>query len=189
MKSNPVRTARRRHLFQRKALVLAIGSVISGFAGTAWSQATRGTIYGTAPVAGGAGFNRTITVGPSGKYSITLPVGTYTVSLLQAGKVVQSRSDVSPVAAGAVAIDFMAAAGTVANVQNLSAVTVSANVVPPIDVSTTNQVTTITSRQLQQLPLSRTAEDIALLAPGVGMASPQLGTGPLGTPINVFGGA
>jgi len=197
MKSNPVRTARRRHLFQRKALVLAIGSVISGFAGTAWSQATRGTIYGTAPVAanetiqitGGAGFNRTITVGPSGKYSITLPVGTYTVSLLQAGKVVQSRSDVSPVAAGAVAIDFMAAAGTVANVQNLSAVTVSANVVPPIDVSTTNQVTTITSKQLQQLPLSRTAEDIALLAPGVGMASPQLGTGPLGTPINVFGGA
>ena len=58
-----------------------------------------------------------------------------------------------------------------------------------IDVSTTNQVTTITSKQLQQLPLSRTAEDIAMLAPGVNMGSPELTGGPLGTPINVFGGA
>src|SRR6185437_5596011 len=119
MKSNPVRTARRRHLFQRKALVLAIGSVISGFAGTAWSQATRGTIQGTVPVqanetiqiTGGAGFRRTVSVDPSGKYAITLPVGTYTVSLLQDGKVVQSRDDVSPVAGGAVAVDFSSSTG------------------------------------------------------------------------------
>src|SRR6185312_4367801 len=65
----------------------------------------------------------------------------------------------------------------------------TANRIPAIDVSTTNQVTTITSKQLQQLPLGRTAEDIALLAPGVGMGSPELATGPTGNPINVFGGA
>jgi hypothetical protein len=39
------------------------------------------------------------------------------------------------------------------------------------------------------LPLGRSAEDIALLAPGVGLGSPELVGGPLGTPANVFGGA
>ncbi|MEP6907920.1 MAG: TonB-dependent receptor [Pseudoxanthomonas sp.] len=127
-------------------------------------------------------------MGSTGKFSVTLPVGTYTVSLLQDGKVMQSRSGVSPVAAGAVAVDFATSASSV-NAQNLNAVNVSANSVPPIDVSTTNQVTTITSKQLQQLPMTRTAEDIAMLAPGVNMGSPELASGPLGTPVNVFGGA
>src|SRR5690242_19772642 len=194
MKSKSLRTSRRNNLFQRKALAIAIGSAALGLAGAAWAQATNGTIYGTVPVApgetiqitGGAGYNRTITVGPSGKYSITLPVGTYTVSLLQDGRVVQSRTGVTPAAAGAVAVDFAAAA---AGATTLGAVNVTANRIPAIDVTTTNQVTTITSKQLQQLPLGRTAEDIAILAPGVGMGSPELAGGPLGTPINVFGGA
>src|SRR6185312_2678514 len=176
------RSPYRNDVFRRKALPLAIGLLACGAAGTAWAQATNGTIYGSTPVApgetiqitGAGGFNRSIPVSASGRYSITLPVGTYTVSLLQDGKVVQSRTDVSPVAANAV---------------NLNAIKVTANVTPPIDVTTTNQVTTITSKQLQQLPLARTAEDIALLAPGVNMGSPELGTGPLGTPMNVFGGA
>lgn len=197
MKGKSLRASRRNNVFQRKALPLAIGSIMLGFAGGAWAQATNGTIYGSVPVAvgetvqitGGAGFNRTISVGTSGKYAITLPVGTYTISLLQDGKVVQSRTDVSPVAAGAVAVDFTSVAGTAANAQTLSAINVSANSIPPIDVTTTNQVTTITAKQLQQLPIARTAEDIAMLAPGVGMGSPQVGGGPLGTPVNVFGGA
>jgi hypothetical protein len=196
MKAEISRASRRNAVFQRKALALAISSVTMGFAGTAWSQATNGTIYGTVPVAanetiqitGGSGFNRTIPVGSNGKYSITLPVGRYTVSLLQDGKVVQSRNEVSPVAAGAVAVDFANGATSV-NAQNLNAVNVSANAVPPIDVTTTNQVTTITAKQLQQLPLARSAEDIAMLAPGVGMGSPEISGGPLGTPVNVFGGA
>jgi hypothetical protein len=196
MMSKSLRTTYRNNIFKRKALAIAIGSAALGFAGAGWAQATTGTIYGTAPVAsgetiqitGGAGYNRTITVGPSGKYSITLPVGTYTVSLLQDGKVVQSRTGVTPAAAGAVAVDFTSASAT-AGATTLGAVNVTANSIPAIDVTTTNQVTTITARQLQQLPLARTAEDIALLAPGVGMGSPELSGGPLGTPANVFGGA
>jgi len=196
MKSQPRRKPHRNNLFQRKALAIAIGSVALGITGTAWAQATNGTIYGTAPAApgetiqitGGAGYNRTITVGPSGKYSITLPVGTYTVSLLQDGKVVQTRTGITPAAAGAVAVDF-AGATAEQKIQTLNAVTVTANSIPAIDVTTTNQVTTITAKQLQQLPLQRTAEDIAMLAPGVNMGSPELVGGPLGTPINVFGGA
>jgi hypothetical protein len=93
---------------------------------------------------------------------------------------------VSPAAAGAVTVEFTSGAQ---NVQTLNANNVTANAIPAIDVTTTNQVTTITARQLQQLPLGRTAEDIALLAPGVGMGSPELVGGPLGTPANVFGGA
>ncbi|MGH8215499.1 MAG: hypothetical protein ACREPZ_07395, partial [Rhodanobacteraceae bacterium] len=95
MKSKSLRTSHRSTVFQRKALALAIGgSVALALGNGAFAQATSGTIYGTVPVVsgetiqitGGAGFNRTITVGPSGKYSVTLPVGTYTVSLLQDGK-------------------------------------------------------------------------------------------------------
>jgi len=194
MMSKSLRTPHRNNIFKRKALAIAIGSAALGFAGAAWAQATNGTIYGTAPVAsgetiqitGGAGYNRTITVGPSGKYSITLPVGTYTVSLLQDGRVVQTRTGVTPAAAGAVAVDF---ASATAGATTLGAVNVTANAIPAIDVTTTNQVTTITAKQLQQLPLQRTAEDIAMLAPGVNMGSPELAGGPLGTPINVFGGA
>ena len=183
----------RRNLFQRKALTLAIGSVTLGLANTVWAQATNGTIYGTVPIAagetiqivGGAGFNRTVEVDANGKYSVTLPVGTYTVSLLQDGSVVDSRSGVSPVAAGAVAVDF-AAKGAAAS-STLGTIKVTAQAAT-IDVSTTNQ-TTITSKQLQQLPIARTAEDIATLAPGVNMGSPELSGGPLGTPALVFGGA
>src|SRR5215471_12025862 len=106
----------RRNVFRRKALALAIGSVTLGFWHAASAQSTTGTIYGTAPVApgeviqitGGAGFNRTVEVGPSGKFSITLPVGTYTISLIKDGKVVESRDAVSPVAAGAVEVNFTA---------------------------------------------------------------------------------
>ncbi|MGH8192448.1 MAG: TonB-dependent receptor [Rhodanobacteraceae bacterium] len=197
MKGKSRRASHRNTVFQRRALALAIGgSVALAFTGAALAQAVNGTIHGTVPVApnesiqitGGAGFNRTITVGPSGKYSIALPVGTYTVSLLQDGRVVQSRSGVSPVAAGAVAVDFSSTTSTKA-VLTLNAINVTANAIPAIDVSTTNQVTTITAKQLQVLPLQRDAADIAMLAPGVGMGSPQLVSGPVGNPINVFGGA
>ena len=192
------RTSRthRNTIVRRKALALAIGSSIAlAYGSGAFAQAVNGTIYGRVPVAanesiqitGGAGFNRTVPVGPSGQYSITLPVGTYTVSLVQNGQVVQSRAGISPVAAGAVAVDFVSPEAA-ANTTTLSAINVTGRA-PPIDVTTTNQVTTITSKQLQQLPLARTAEDIAKLAPGVNMGSPELVGGPLGTPINVFGGA
>ncbi|HET7268243.1 MAG TPA: TonB-dependent receptor plug domain-containing protein, partial [Oleiagrimonas sp.] len=193
MSSKGASKLRRNRSIKRKILPLAIGLV---FAGTAWGQATNGTIYGTVPVApnesiqvtGGSGFNQTVAVGENGRYSITLPVGTYTVSLMQHGEVVQSRSGVTPAAAGAVVVNFTSS-GNAANAVDLSTVSVSANSIPPIDVTTTNQVTTVTARELRQLPLGRTAADIAMLAPGVNMGSPQLNAGPLGEGVNVFGGA
>ena len=180
----------------QKAVALAIGSAVMGLPGAAWGQAVTGTIEGTVPVASheairitsASGFNRTVGVGPSGTYSVTVPVGTYTVSLLQNGEVVQSKTGVSPVAAGAVSVVFATAAVTTATTA-LNTVVISARAIPAIDVSTTNQVTTVTAQDLQRLPLQRDAADIAALAPGVNMGSPQLSSGPLGNPINVFGGA
>jgi len=180
----------------QKAVALAISSAVMGFPGVAWGQATTGTIEGTVPVAsnetiritGGSGFDHTIKVGPTGRYSISLPVGIYTVSLLQDGKVVQTKRNVSPVAAGVVTVIFSSSVATTAKT-DLKTIVISAKSIPAIDVYTTNQVTTVTIHDLQRLPLQRDAADIAALAPGVGMGSPQLASGPLGAPINVFGGA
>jgi len=108
MKRASLRRLHRNSALQRSAVALAVSSALIGFSGTAWGQATTGTIEGTVPVASGetiritngSGFDRTIKVGPSGSYSVNLPVGTYSVSLLQNGKVVQTKKGVSPVAAG-----------------------------------------------------------------------------------------
>jgi hypothetical protein len=196
MKRPSLRQLHRRSLLQRKAVALAVSSALWGLSGSAWGQAVTGTIEGTVPVAAGetiritsgSGFDRTVNVDASGRYSTTVPVGTYTVSLLQNGKVVQSKTDVSPVAAGAVTVVFASATATTATTA-LDTIVISARSIPAIDVSTTNQVTTITAADLDRLPLARDAADIAALAPGVGMGSPQLSSGPLGNPINVFGGA
>ncbi|MEO8778854.1 MAG: TonB-dependent receptor [Rhodanobacter sp.] len=183
-------------MIHRKALTLAIGgSIALAAAGGAFAQSITGTIRGTVPAApdetiqitGGAGFERNISVGSSGRYSITLPVGTYTVTLMRQGVPVQSRKGVTPAAAGAVTINFSATAP--ADVKTLAAVKVVANAIPPIDVTTTNQVTTITAAQLVRLPLARSAEAVAMLAPGVAMGASSLGTGQLGNPLLSFGGA
>ncbi|HEV2446357.1 MAG TPA: hypothetical protein VGS58_10560, partial [Candidatus Sulfopaludibacter sp.] len=166
-----MRRLRRNSALQRSAVALAVSSALMGVSGTAWGQAVSGTIEGTVPAAagetiritGGSGFDRTINVDPSGKYSTTVPVGTYTVSLLQNGKVVQSKTDVSPVAAGAVTVIFSSATATTAATA-LNTIVISARAIPAIDVSTTNQVTTVTAQDLLRLPLQRDAADIAALA-------------------------
>ncbi|MBD8898246.1 TonB-dependent receptor [Rhodanobacter sp. DHG33] len=182
----------------RKALVLAIGSCFCLVcAEGALAQAVTGTIRGTVPVAPNesvritstAGFDRTVAVDSSGQYSMILPTGNYTVTLMRDGKPVQSRTNISPAASGTATVSFASAGGTTDNPKALSGVVVTASAVPSIDVTTTNQVTTITAAQLARLPLGNTAEAIAMLAPGVGMGAPSLGTGQLGNPLLSFGGA
>ncbi|WP_254063332.1 TonB-dependent receptor [Rhodanobacter sp. L36] len=171
------------------------------------AQSTTGSIFGNAPVAsgesvqitGGSGFNRNIPVDSSGHYSTTLPVGTYTVTLLQNGQAVQTRENVTPKVAGATEVSFISTAGATtansANAQTLSGVTVSANALPAIDVTSTNESTVITAEQLKHLPLQRSAEAIALLAPGATQGSSTFmmangkGAGPTGTSLVSFGGS
>lgn len=198
MKVQSHRSAHRRTGFRRKALAIAIGgSIALAFAGGAWAQAVNGTIRGTVPIASGetiqitndAGFNRTVKVGPSGKYAVIVPAGTYTVVLLQNGKPVKTLTGVTAAGFGATAANFTSSNKSV---QTLATVTVSAMSTPPIDMNSTAEVTTITAQQLQKLPLARSAENIAMLAPGVQQAGALLQMSnptPFGTTALSFGGA
>ncbi|MFK2878517.1 TonB-dependent receptor plug domain-containing protein [Rhodanobacter hydrolyticus] len=200
--SNHIKQISRSHRAARSALSATITAILGVYGATTFApvhaQATTGTIFGSAPagsgetiqITGGAGFNRTIPVDSSGHYSVTVPVGSYSVSLLQNGAVVQSHNNVSPSAGGASEADFAQPGGGSANAQNLGTVTVTANALPAIDVTSTNQNLTITSKQLTQLPLPRNAEAIALLAPGTTPGAAMFaGSGPTGgSPIS-FGGS
>jgi hypothetical protein len=179
------------------ALAIAVGFGISG---QAFAQATTGSVFGSAPVAAGetvrvvsssTGLTREVAVGKDGRFGANqLPVGDYTVSLLQNGKVVATHNHVQVSVSGGTSVPFAASelsSGDV-NAQNLAAVTVSANKLPPIDVSSTRQNQVITAEQLKSLPLAHTAEDIALLAPGVSSGGASLGVGPTGTPLVSIGG-
>jgi hypothetical protein len=153
---------------QRTALALALGM---GFAGLAFAQATTGSIFGQAPaasgetvtVSGSTGVTREVPVDSSGRYSIgNLPLGSYTVTLKKDGAVVDSRNNINIVVGAGTAVSFVGPQ----NAQNLAAVTVQASALPVIDVSAVDSRTVITAQDLAKLPLGRSAEAIALLAPG-----------------------
>ena len=173
------------------ALAIALGF---GYAGHAHAQATTGTITGTAPVATGevvrlqnvgTGLSRDVPVDSSGRYyAASLPTGTYTVSLVNNGQVVASQENVHVTVAGAVTVPFASTKET----KNLGTVTVTADSVPQIDVTSTRQSAVMTAQQLKDLPIAHNAESIAILAPGVTFGGSSLGTGPNGAPLVSIGG-
>jgi hypothetical protein len=176
------------------AVAVAMGFGVSG---QVLAQATTGSVFGTAPVSSGetvrvvssqTGLTREVAVGSDGRYSANkLPVGDYTVSLVQNGSVVATHEHVQVTVAGGTAVEFAAAEAS-KNVQSLSGVTVTANALPAIDVSSTRQTSVITAQQLKTLPLAHSAEAIALLAPGVNQGASTLGNGPTGSPLVSMGG-
>ncbi len=165
--------------------------------GQVLAQATTGSVFGTAPISAGetvrvvsdqTGQTREVAVGKDGRYSANqLPVGDYTVSLIQNGTVLASHEHVHVSVSGGTAVAFTTAEA-VKNVQSLAGVTVTANALPAIDVSSTRQTSVITAQQLRVLPLAHNAESIALLAPGVNLGGSTLGNGPTGTPLVSMGG-
>ena len=171
------------------ALAMALGSTV------ALAQSTTGSIFGQAPAAEGetvqarssSGVTREVTVGSDGRYTVgSLPLGTYTVSLVQGGKVVDTRSDITLRVGSGTEVSFAAASGATTS---LGAVTVSANSLPAIDVSSVDARTVITSQQLAQLPLARSAEAIALLAPGVVPGYSGFTSGTTGSSLVSFSGS
>lgn len=177
------------------AIAVAMGFGVSG---QVMAQATTGTIFGTAPVVSGetvrvtnnqTGLTREVPVDSTGRYRATnLPIGNnYTVSLVSDGRVVSSQNQVSVSVNGGTQVPFVTATGE-KNVQSLSGVTVTANALPAIDVSSTRQTSVITAKDLKVLPVERDAESIALLAPGTAGGNNSMGAGPAGTPLISFGG-
>jgi len=182
---------------RRTGLASALGLLLASTA--AYGQSTTSSIYGHVPVQAGesvvvtnrAGLSRTVSVDSQGRYNASqLPVGTYSVSLMRDGKVVQHRDNVLLRVGVGVDVSFseQAPAGSAANARQLSGVNVTANSLPPIDVSSVDSRTVITSEQLAKLPLAHTAEAAALLAPaaaaGAGGASSTTGE-----PLISFGGS
>jgi len=178
-------------LGRRTALAMAIGLVT--MSGAVFAQSTVGRITGqaqsgdTVTVTSNTGVTRSTTVDPSGKYTVdNLQTGTYKVSVSRGGAVVDSRDNVGIVVGAGTTVNF-AGATTAADTSNLEGVTVSANALPSIDVSTVDSRTVITSEQLAKLPLARTAEAIALLAPGA-VAGSGYFSGPTGNALVSIGG-
>jgi outer membrane receptor protein involved in Fe transport len=162
---------------KRTALAVILTSVI----GAAAAQSTTGSLYGNAPQAAGAtitvqndsGLKRSVTVDANGRYNLgSLPVGNYSITLQRDGQVVDKRENVQLRVGAGTEVSFGGGDAT-----NLDAVTVTAANMPKIDVSNTVSKSVITSEQLDVLPLGRSAEAIALLAPGVVAGSGQFSNG------------
>ena len=184
-------------LLKRRCLVMAIGSLL--ISAGAHAQSTTSSIFGRVPVQPGetvvirnsTGLTHTVNVDSEGRYNAPqLPIGTYSVSLMRDGKVVQTRdSVVLQVGVGAeISFSAVAAEAETANTRQLSAVNVTANKLPPIDVSSVDSRTVLTAEQLAKLPLGQTAESIALLAPGTNVGAGGA-TSTTGVPLVSFGGS
>ena len=172
---------------RRTSLAIGLGLCLVGTG--ALAQSTTGSIFGQAKagetivVKGASGITRQVEVGADGRYNIsTLPVGSYTVTLQRGDQMVDSRSNVSLRVGSGTEVSFGE------NPQNLAVVTVQANALPTIDVSAVDTRTVITAQQLKQLPLGRSTEAIALLAPGA-VGGSGFFTGPTGNQLVSFGGA
>lgn len=179
---------------KRTMLVMGI-AMACGMSGQILAQSSTGSIFGSAPIAAGetvlvqneAGFSREVPVDAKGRYATApLPLGTYTVSLKRDGTTLDSRNNVRLIVGAATQVSFDAVPAT--NATNLGTLTVTASALPSIDVSGVDSRTVITSQELATLPLGRSAESIALLAPGVVQAS-GLFVGPTGGAVLSFGGS
>jgi len=172
---------------KRTALAIILTSVI----GAAAAQSTTGSLFGNAPAAAGAtitvqnesGLKRSVPVDANGRYNLgSLPVGKYSISLERDGQVIDKRENVLLRVGAGTEVSFGAEGAT-----TLDAVTVTAAGVPKIDVSNTVSKSVVTSEQLAVLPLGRSAESIALLAPGVIAGSGEFTKG--SRSVLSFGGA
>ncbi len=158
-----------KHVARLKRTALAV--VLTSFIGAAAAQSTTGSLYGSAPagttivVQSDTGLKRSATVDSNGRYNLgSLPVGKYTIIQQRDGQTVDQRENVLLKVGVGTEVSF---AGGSSAATTLEAVNVVAANVPKIDVTNTVSKSVITSEQLDVLPLGRSAEAIALLAPGV----------------------
>ncbi|URX63561.1 TonB-dependent receptor [Luteibacter anthropi] len=184
------RINRQASVLRHSALAFALAVGLGG-TGAALAQSTTGSIFGTVPsaaggtvqITGSTGVSREVPVDAQGRYRAgNLPLGTYTVNLMKDGQVVDSRKNISLTVNAGSEVSF-APTATASSAQSLDSVTVTANSLPPVDVSSVDSRTVVTAETLSRLPLGRNAESIALLAPGV-----VTGSGAFGRVVS-FGGA
>lgn len=176
MASNQIATG-----LKRSALTVALGLC---FVGGAYAQSnSSGAITGSATPGDtitasnpATGFSRTITVGADGSYRFSaMPVGEYQVS--ENGTAPRTvRVNVGTAAN----VDFGGDATTLGTVT-----VVGTNQVNPIDVSSVESTTILTSEQIAKIPVPRNITSVALLAPGTVRGAANAGFGSLPS----FGGS
>ncbi|HET9047968.1 MAG TPA: TonB-dependent receptor [Chiayiivirga sp.] len=147
---------------KRSALTVALGLC---FAGGVQAQTTTAGVYGSAPagatvtVTSQTGVTRTLTADANGRFAASsLPVGEYTITASQNGTTLGTRRVALTVGANS-NVSFTDAT-------QLESITVLASGMAPIDVTSVDTRTVMTSAELNRLPMRRSAEAIALLSPG-----------------------
>jgi hypothetical protein len=149
---------------KRSALSLAVGMVL---ASGAHAQAVSGSIFGQADPGDvvvienpDTGFKREIAVSSDGSFRASqTPAGTYVVSVRKKdGSVFKTENVVVNVGTGT-PVNF-------AGMTELAAIEVIGNRVNPIDVSSIESTTVLTSEQIDSIAVPRTITNVALLAPG-----------------------
>src|SRR5690606_10450769 len=108
------------------------------------------------------GFTREVAVEDGRFNASALPIGTYTVTLVQDGETVETREGVFVRIGSGSEVTF----GT-GDATELAAITVTGAGISPIDVSSTDTRVVFTAEQLDKIPVGRSILDVALLTPGV----------------------
>ncbi|MEN5207118.1 TonB-dependent receptor plug domain-containing protein [Stenotrophomonas terrae] len=169
----------------RSGLTVALMSAVLSF--SAHAQSTSGAISGSAEVGSTiviestSGLSRSVVVDANGRYSVSsLPVGAYTVKQIKDGATVGTRS---------ITVAVSSTADASFNATTLSAVEVVGTRMQPIDVTQVDSRMVITAEQLAKLPIARSADAIAQLAPGVIQGSNDFVNASNGQRLSSFGGA
>jgi len=173
---------------RRRSLSLAIAVGLGIVSAASFAQSTVGGVYGTADagaqvtaVNNGSGLSRSATVGSDGRFNISsLPPGDYKITSTTGG---QSTTRTITIVAGQGFNLNLAAPAAAAGAQDLTTVSVTANALPPIDITSSQTNTVMTAEQIKQLPLARNQTAVALLAPGATKGDSAFGN------LASFGGA
>ncbi|HEV7778373.1 MAG TPA: TonB-dependent receptor, partial [Luteibacter sp.] len=162
-----------RFQIRRQGLALAVAVALGLTGNAAFAQSTVGAVYGTADAGAqvdfvnlGSGQTRSVTVGNDGKFNVSsLQPGDYKVTETTKGQPI-SRT-ITVVAGQGFNLNLVSAdAASTSGAENLGAVSVTANSLPPVDVSSVQVNTVMTAEQMKSLPIARNQTAVALLTPG-----------------------
>jgi hypothetical protein len=157
---------------------VAVGLCVASGASFAQSNAT-GNIFGQVQVTAGTtvviensatGVKRTLTPDASGRFvASSLPTGVYKATMFRNGAVVGTAENIEVVIGQGSEVQFASASAT----QTVQVV----GKVAKIDVSTSNNGSTFTAKQLDSLPIARNVDAIIQLAPNTTRADPRYSGG------------
>ncbi|HVJ63145.1 MAG TPA: TonB-dependent receptor, partial [Tahibacter sp.] len=163
---------------RKSALCIAMGVCLSSLAPFALAAANDGSLVGRLVAGGGegvagaqvtvrnveTGLTRSVRAGADGEYRFPfLPIGTYVLEATKDGFQATKANDVRVSLGNATSVNLTLAAAT-----TLEAVEVVGSAAATIvDVTSTESATNLTKTELDRLPVERSAQAVALLAPGV----------------------